>query len=364
MKLQVSSSPHIRDRATTSSLMRDVIIALLPATIASGILFGLRAVVLVLVSVLSCIVFEYISRKVMKRENTLWDLSAVLTGMLLALNLPPTLPIYMVVLGAFFAIVITKQMFGGLGNNFVNPALAARIFLVISFPSQMTHWTVREGAFSFFDSFMGNDLVSSATPLALMRSAVTAETVSTATAMSSATPIQDSAELPSLLSLFLGEKGGCIGEVCILALLIGAAYLLIRKVIVPWIPIAYLGSFTILVLLFGHTPMYEAVRADPFSLDVWTDALYEPTFMLLTGGLVIGAFFMATDYVTSPITTAGKLVFGLGCGVLTFLIRYYGNMAEGVSFSIILMNILTPHIDRITLSKPFGERRSKKHANI
>ncbi len=356
MKLQVSNSPHIRDKATTASLMRDVVIALIPASVASGVLFGLRAVVLILVSVLSCAVFEYISRKVMKRENTVMDFSAVVTGVLLALNLPPTLPIYMVVIGALFAIVVVKQMFGGLGNNFVNPALAARIFLVISFPSQMTHWTVREGAFSFFNSLMGKDLVSSATPLALMRSAVSTTTVS------SATPIQESASLPTLMSLFLGEKGGCIGEVCILALLIGAAYLFIRKVIVPWIPLAYIGSFSILVMLFGHTPIFEAVRYEPLSMDVWADALYEPAFMLLTGGLIIGAFFMATDYVTSPITTSGRLLFGLGCGILTFLIRYYGNMAEGVSFSIILMNILTPHIDRLTMIKPFGERRVKKNA--
>ena len=356
MKLQVSNSPHIRDKATTASLMRDVVIALIPASVASGVLFGLRAVVLILVSVLSCAVFEYISRKVMKRENTVMDFSAVVTGVLLALNLPPTLPIYMVVIGALFAIVVVKQMFGGLGNNFVNPALAARIFLVISFPSQMTHWTVREGAFSFFNSLMGKDLVSSATPLALMRSAVSTTTVS------SATPIQESASLPTLMSLFLGEKGGCIGEVCILALLIGAAYLFIRKVIVPWIPLAYIGSFSILVMLFGHTPIFEAVRYEPLSMDVWADALYEPAFMLLTGGLIIGAFFMATDYVTSPITTSGRLLFGLGCGILTFLIRYYGNMAEGVSFSIILMNILTPHIDRLTMIKPFGERRVKNSA--
>ncbi|MBN1776151.1 MAG: RnfABCDGE type electron transport complex subunit D [Clostridiales bacterium] len=359
MKLQVSNSPHIRDKATTASIMRDVVIALIPACVASGIIFGLRAVVLILVSVLSCVVFEYLSRKVMKRENTVPDFSAVVTGVLLGLNLPPTLPIYMVVIGSLFAIVVVKQMFGGLGNNFVNPALAARIFLVISFPSQMTRWTVREGAFSFFDSLLGKDLISSATPLAIMRNAV-ADSASGAT--SSATTVAESGPLPSLLSLFLGEKGGCIGEVCILALLIGAAYLFIRKVIVPWIPLAYLGSFTILVLLFGHTPLFEAVRYDPLSLDVWADALYEPTFMLLTGGLIIGAFFMATDYVTSPITTSGRLLFGLGCGILTFLIRYYGNMAEGVSFSIILMNILTPHIDRLTMSKPFGERRAKKNA--
>jgi electron transport complex protein RnfD len=246
-------------------------------------------------------------------------------------------------------------MFGGIGNNFVNPALAARIFLVIAFPKQMTLWSVREGAFSFFSSLKGADLVSTATPLAMLRD-VTADT-----AVSSATPLAESSSLPSLLSLFLGDKGGCIGEVCILALLIGAVYLLIRKVIVPWIPLAYIGSFTLLVMLFGHTPLIEAVRYDPLSLSVWGDAMYEPLFMLLSGGLIIGAFFMATDYVTSPMTRSGRIIFGIGCGVMTFLIRYYGNMAEGVSFSILFMNILSPHIDRLTMRKPFG--KGAKHEN-
>jgi len=356
MKLQVSNSPHIRDKATTASIMRDVVIALLPASVAAGFIFGVRSVVMIMVSVLSCVVFEFLSRKVMRRENTISDFSAVVTGILLALNLPPTLPIYMVVLGSIFAIVVVKQMFGGLGNNFVNPALAARIFLVIAFPKQMTFWTVRDGAFSFLNSILGKDMVSSATPLAQMRGAIATS------AVSSATPIQETASLPSLMSMFLGQKAGCIGEVCIVALLIGAAYLLVRKVIVPWIPLAYLGSFTILVLFFGHSPLFEAVSYDPLSADVWTSALYEPAFMLLSGGLILGAFFMATDYVTSPITTSGRILFGLGCGILTFLIRYYGNMAEGVSFAIIIMNILTPNIDRLTMSKPFGERRVKKNA--
>lgn len=359
MNLQVSSSPHIRSKATTQSIMRDVIIALLPVTVASGFIFGLRAVLVVLTSVCSCVLFEYLARKVMKRENTVADLSAVVTGLLLGLSLPPTIPFYMVVIGALFAIVVVKQMFGGIGNNFVNPALSARIFLVISFPSQMTTWTVREGAFSFLDSVLGKDLVSSATPLLLMRNSLS-DAASSAT--SSATILSESTGLPSLLSLFLGDKAGCIGETCIVALLLGAIYLFIRKVIVPWIPLAYLGSFTLLVLLFGHTPLFEAVRNNPLSLDVWKEAMYEPAFMLLTGGLVIGAFFMATDYVTSPVTTSGRVIFGVGCGVLTFLIRYYGNMAEGVSFAIILMNILTPHIDRLTMIKPFGQRRAKKNA--
>lgn len=353
MKLEVSNSPHIRDRATTASIMRDVLLALCPAVIASGIIFGLRAVLMILVSVLSCMIFEYLARKIMKRENTLFDLSAVVTGVLLAFNLPPTLPVYMVVIGAFFAIVIVKQMFGGIGNNFVNPALTSRIFLVIAFPKAMTLWSAREGAFSFLKSLSGADLVSSATPLAALRNA-------SADLVSSATPLQDNYTLPSLLKLFLGDKAGSIGEVCILALLIGAAYLLARKVIAPWIPLAYLGSFTLMVMLFGNTSFFETIIEAPLSVSAWETALFEPTYMLLSGGLILGAFFMATDYVTSPITRRGKIIFGIGCGLLTFLIRYYGNIAEGVSFSIILMNILAPNIDRLTMRKPFGGRKHEQ----
>ncbi len=351
MKLQVSNSPHVRDDITTSSIMRDVVIALMPATVFSGYMFGLRAILMVLVSVLSCLVFEYVSRKIMKRNNTLYDMSALVTGILLALNMPANLPFYMLILAAFFAIVVVKQFFGGLGNNFVNPAIAARIFLVISFPKYMSTWTVRSGTFNFFDSLKGADLVSSATPLAGMADLV-----------SSATPAMDVSslvighkdDLPSLLSMFLGERAGSIGEVSILALLIGAAYLFARKVITPAIPVAYLGSFTLLVLLFGHSPIYDVLSSDTFSWSLLANAFYEPAYMLCSGGIVLGAFFMATDYVTSPLTNKGRVIFGIGCGLLTFLMRYYSNMPGGVSFAIILMNILTPHIDRVTMKKPFG----------
>ncbi len=353
MKLEVSNSPHIRDRATTTAIMRDVLIALLPAVIAAGIIFGLRSIMLILVSVISCMLFEYLARKIMKRNNTLPDLSAVVTGVLLAFGLPPTLPIYMTVIGAFFAIVVVKQMFGGLGQNFVNPALTSRIFLVIAFPNQMIIWTVREGAFSFLNSLKGADLVSSATPLAAFRNA-------NAEVVSSATPVADANPLPGLLDLFLGNKGGCIGEICILALLIGAVYLLARKVIAPWIPLAYLGSFTLMIMLFGNTSFFKTIADAPFALSSWETAINEPTYMLLSGGLILGAFFMATDYVTSPITRRGKIIFGVGCGLLTFLIRYYGNIAEGVSFAIILMNILSPNIDRLTMRKPFGGRKHER----
>ena len=330
MKLQVSNSPHVRDKSTTQSIMRDVIIALLPATFAGWYYFGIRAVLITLLSVASCIGFEYLSRKIMKRNNTISDLSAAVTGLLLAMNLPVSIPLYMVVIGACFAIVVVKQMFGGIGNNFVNPAIAARIFLVIAFPKAMTSWTIRAGAWYSLKSV---DAVSSATPLTM---------VHTETA-------------PSIWALFIGKTAGCIGEVCVLALLLGALYLMIRHVIRPWIPLAYLGTFLILVFLFGHVNVFDFRITDLTTLKAWTDLFYECVYMLFSGGLVLGAFFMATDYVTSPLTVKGKLLFGLGCGILTFLIRYYGNMAEGVSFSIILMNILTPHIDEWTMGKPFGE---------
>ena len=329
MKLQVSHSPHVRDKATTQSIMFDVIIALLPATIAGWYYFGIRAVLVTMVSVASCVIFEYLSRRVMKRNNTISDLSAVVTGLLLAMNLPVSIPIYMVVIGAAFAIVVVKQMFGGIGNNFVNPAIAARIFLVIAFPKAMTSWVVRVGEWYSLKSV---DAVSSATPLTQIKAP----------------------DAPSLWKLFIGDKAGCIGEVCILALLIGAVYLMVRHVIRPWIPMAYIGTFFLLVFFFGHSNVFN-FTGDLLTSQGWADLFHESLYMLLSGGLILGAFFMATDYVTSPLTTKGKLLFGMGCGILTFLIRYYGNMAEGVSFSIILMNILTPHIDDWTMGKPFGE---------
>ena len=336
MKLQVSHSPHVRDKATTQSIMLDVIIALLPATIAGWYYFGIRAVLVTLVSVVSCLIFEYISRRIMKRNNTIYDLSAAVTGLLLAMNLPVTIPIYMVVIGACFAIVVVKQMFGGIGNNFVNPAIAARIFLVIAFPKAMTSWTVHQGAWYSFKSV---DAVSSATPLTSL----------------------GSANEPSLWSLFIGDKAGCIGEVCILALLVGALYLMLRHVIRPWIPAAFIGTFFILVFFFGHTNVLH-FTGDLTTASGWETLFHECLYMILSGGLVLGAFFMATDYVTSPLTVKGKLIFGAGCGILTFLIRYYGNMAEGVSFSILLMNILTPHIDEWTMGKPFGEVKENAKA--
>ena len=299
-KLIVSASPHIRDCATTSTIMRDVLIALAPAMIAATLIFGFRAILMTAVCVLACIVFEYATERVLGRENTISDLSAAVTGVILSFNLPVQLPIWMAVVGCFFAIVIVKQLFGGIGNNFANPAIAARIFLLLSFSQPMTSWLAVEGVFG-------------ATPLAQIAAGETAN-------------------LPSLMDMFLGTRGGCMGETCALALIIGGIYLIWRKVITITIPLSFIGGVFVLSLLFGVDPMYQ----------------------VLGGGLMIGAFFMATDYTTSPITEKGKIIFGLGCALITMVIRVFGSYPEGVSYSILLMNIVTPHINRMVRNKAFG----------
>lgn len=313
-KLTVSASPHFRSKTTTRGIMLDVIIALVPALIASAVLFGYRAVTLTAVSALSCVLFEYLSRKIMKRNMTIGDLSAVVTGILLAFNLPSTMPYWMVIIGDFVAIVIVKQFFGGIGQNFVNPALIGRIVLMSSFTSQIGNFVVPKTV----------DAVTTATPLAQMASG--------------------DATLPSLLDMFLGNKPGCLGEVCIAALLLGFIYLLIRKVISPVIPLVYIGTVAVIMLIAG--------KGD------FTYMLYQ----LTAGGLVLGAVFMATDYTTSPVSFKGKIIYALGCGIITSLIRIFGSLPEGVSFSIILMNILVPHIEHITTPKPFGTVKKKKGA--
>ena len=294
--------------------MLDVIIALCPALIAGVIVFGWRALLVVAVCILSCIVFEYLSRLVMKRDNTIGDLSAVVTGMLLAFNLPVTIPLWMAVIGCFIAIVIVKQLFGGIGQNFANPAITARIVLMISFTTQMTHWVQ-----PFFYQNSGVDAITTATPLTLIT-----------------TPDK----LPSLLKMFLGAKGGCIGEVSGLALLIGGVYLIVKRVISPTIPLVFIGTVFVFSALFGAQPVYQ----------------------LLSGGLMLGAIFMATDYSTSPITEWGKVIFGFGCGFITVMIRVFGSYPEGVSFSILFMNILVPYIDKATVSRPVGEKKQSKPA--
>ncbi len=302
--LVVSSSPHVTDKVTTSRIMLDVIIAMMPAFIMSGVIFGPRAIILTLVCVVACVFFEYISRKVLKRENTISDLSAVVTGVLLSFNLPSNLPYWMAVVGCFAAIVVVKQLFGGIGQNFANPAITARIVMLVSFATPMTTWPVPERI------MFAADAVTSPTPLGIMNMG------------------GDPSTLPSNMDLFLGFVGGSLGETSAVALLLGGIYLIARKVISPAIPLAFIGTVFVFALLVGQ----------------------DPIFHIFAGGVMLGAIFMATDYCTSPISTKGKIVFGIGCGLITMVIRVYGSYPEGVSFSILLMNILTPHID--TLCNP------------
>lgn len=324
-QLIVSPSPHIRSGRTTRNIMLDVIIALCPAVIASVVIFGWRAFLIEAVCVGSCILIEYLCRRLMKREQTIGDLSAVVTGLLLALNLPVTIPMWVAVFGCFIAIAVTKQLFGGIGQNFANPAIAARVILLASFGGYMTNFTAP------FD-YSGVDAVASATPLALLAGG--------ADAVASASSAAGGAQLPSLMQMFLGVKAGCIGEVSALALLMGGVYLVARRVIKPITPLVFIGTVFVFSGVLGADPVYQ----------------------ILSGGLMLGAIFMATDYATTPATNWGKAVFGLGAGLLTVLIRQYGNYPEGVSFAILLMNILTPQIDKLLTRKPLGGKKVEKHA--
>ena len=287
--------------------MRDVVIALIPALIASVVIFGIRALILVAVCVVCAVLSEAIFEKAVGREVTIRDYSAVVTGLLLAFNLPVGISPWIAAFGSVVAIVMVKQMFGGIGHNFANPAITARIILMVSFATPMTTWEIPK----LVDG--GIDLVAGATPLAQI----------------SAGNVQ---ELPSLTQMLLGVRGGCLGETCAIALLIGGAYLLYRRVITLEIPVAFIGTVFVMTLLLGKEPVYQ----------------------VLSGGLLLGAFFMATDYSTSPATRNGKIIFGIGCGLITVLIRVFGNYPEGVSFSILLMNILAPHISNLTANQAFG----------
>lgn len=306
-KLIVSSSPHFNSRTTTQKIMLDVIIAMVPAMIAAVYYFGYRAAVLIVACCASCFLSEYLSRIVMKRRQTAMDLSCIVTGILLALNLPVSLNPIIAMFGGVIAIVVVKQMFGGIGQNFVNPALTARIILMNSFPTKMTAWTTP------FDA------VTTATPLGVLKEGA-------------------AAELPSYLELFLGNRAGCLGETCILAIIIGGIYLIARRVISPVIPLTYLGTAFAFSFILGRDPVFD----------------------LLSGGLVLGAVFMATDYTTSPIHTKARVVFAVGCGLLTILIRAFGALPEGVSYSIVIMNILVPLIERVAVVKPFGYIKKAK----
>lgn len=325
MFLRVSASPHVRYHEDTAHIMRHVCYALLPAVAMATIIFGVDALVTTAVTTISCIFFEWIARIIMKREQTIQDASAAVTGMILGLNLPATLPIWMSIVGSFFAIVIVKEAFGGLGKNFMNPALAARVFMLISFPAAMTTFAMRQSAF-------GVDVVSGATPT-IMQSPLFPEVDLT----SFATPlalIRTKEELPPLWHMFIGLKNGVIGEVSIAALLLGAAWLIYKKIISVEIPLAFIGTTLIFVTLMGQDPLAH----------------------LLSGGLVFGALFMATDFVTNPITAKGKFIFGVGCGLITGLIRIFGSTNEGVSYAILFMNVLSPHIDRLTHRFPRRKR--------
>ncbi len=322
MNLKVSASPHIRDKADTPRLMRDVIIALVPALLVSVYMFGYRALLIISVTVSSAIVFEFACRKIMKRNQSISDLSAVITGLLLAFSLPPEIPLWMPVIGSFTAIVAAKQLFGGLGQNIVNPALAGRIVLSISYPAEMASWSLPSGrpssAFSFSPVFE-TDMITRATPLQMLYAGEGQMTVG----------------MPDYLDLLIGKHAGSLGEISIAALLIGVIYLLARKVISLWTPLSFIAVVMIFAALSGHNPIYH----------------------LLSGGLVIAAFFFATDYTTTPLTRSGKVLFGIGCGLIAALIRIFGSQPEGVSYAIVFMNILTPHIERITIPLPFGGGR-------
>ena len=313
-KFIMSSSPHLHTSTTITKIMLDVIIALAPAAVLGVFFFGFYAALVIAVAVASAVVSEWVFDKITKKRNTTGDLSAVVTGLLIALNMPPRIPLWMVVIGSAFAIIIVKQMFGGLGKNFVNPALAARCFMLIAWTGAMT---------TFHEPLV--DAVSSATPLAIMKDGA-------------------AGSLPTLMQCFLGFKSGTIGEVSAIALIVGFAYLLVKRVVSIKIPAAYLLSFALLTFFFGKNAMDAGYLA----------------YQLLTGGLLLGAFFMATDYTTTPTTSKGMIIFGIGCGVLTFLIRRFGGYPEGVSFSILLMNLASPLIERFTVPKSFGNRGGAK----
>lgn len=308
--LNVSTSPHVRSKDTTETIMRDVVIALIPAIVFGVYNFGLNALLILILCSATCVLTEYVYEKLMKKPITIYDYSALVTGLLLAMNLPSTVPFWIPIIGGVFAILIVKQLFGGLGQNFMNPALAARCFLLISFAKIMTDFTYKP-----------IDGISSATPLALVKAG----------------------EQVDILKMFVGTIPGTIGETSVIAILIGAIYLITKKVISPIIPVVYIGTFAIFALIFGG--IFGAHSSD---------LLPYLASQLFGGGLMLGAFFMATDYVTSPITPKGQIVFGVCLGLLTGIFRVFGVSAEGVSYAIIFCNLLVPLIEKVTIPTPFG----------
>lgn len=321
-RLNVTASPHMRSNISTTSVMLDVLIALAPSFIWGVYIFGLRSLIIGLISVASCVLFEYLFQRLMHRRNTVGDLSAAVTGLLLAMNLSSAVPYWIPVIGAFFAVVVVKGLFGGIGKNIVNPALAARIFL-FAWPAQMNTFVSagdRAGIVS-----KSADMIASATPLTQIKTGAVPDY--------------------SMFDLIIGNVGGCIGEVSALLLVIGGVYLLIRRVITWHAPVAYIATVAAVAALFP--------RVDG---NIGTSVLTE----IFSGGLIICAFFMATDYTTTPITGKGKLIFGVGCGIITMLIRYFGSFSEGASFSIMIMNLLVWYIDKLTMPKAFGGKANVK----
>lgn len=310
-KLRVSASPHIRSNITTQRIMLDVLIALLPSAVAGVVFFGIRALAVMLATVFSAVAFEFLFNIAAKKAQTVSDLSAAVTGLILALNLRADVPIWQCVIGAAFAIIVIKCFFGGLGANFANPAATARVFLVVCFAT-----SIAGGAVLGAD----NVLVTQATPLQ---------------------SLSDGASLPALSDMFLGKIGGAIGETSKLAIIIGFIYLVFRKVINFETPLIFVATVFVLALIADNS-------------------LKLATYQILSGGLMFGAVFMATDYVTTPITRTGKMIFAFGCGVITFLIRYFGSYPEGVSYAILFMNILSPYIEKWTAKVPLGKRGADK----
>ena len=326
-KVVVTSSPHIKADDDTRSLMFDVLLALLPALCASVVIFGPRALVLTVIAMVACAVFETVYNKICNRPNTVGDLSCLVTGVLIAFNVPVSAPWWMVVLGALFGIVVVKMLFGGIGKNFMNPALGARAFMMASWAGLMTTWTAPYVKLPLIGTVELTDAISTATPLAAMKTGALPDA--------------------SLTELLLGQTGGVIGETSALALLAGGLFLLWRKVITINIPAAYILTVAVLTFLF---PMGDVDRIQ------WMLS------QVLSGGLMLGAIFMATDYVTSPVTPKGQIIFGVGCGLLTVFIRYFGGFPEGVSYSILIMNTLVWAIDKATHPRKFGYALDKKEA--
>ena len=325
--LTVSSSPHLVTKLDTQKTMMWVLIALAPSLLVSTFVFGPRVILLTAVCIVASMFFEWAYEKIMKRPDTVKDLSAAVTGTLIAFNVPATFPLWMAVIGCFVAIVLVKQLYGGLGRNFANPAIVARIMLLVSFATQMTTWPVAKSMVPI----MGADVVTGATPLAILGEGGAFS------------------ELPTMMDMFLGFIGGSVGEVSSIALIIGGCILIWKKIISPATPVAFVGTVFVFALIYYAINPVEGASAIQMAL-----------FHILAGGVMLGAIFMATDYVTSPIMPLGKIIMGVGCGFFTMVIRLFAGYPEGVSFSILLMNIATPLIDMLCLRLEYGGGAKKK----